>query len=66
MAKATAKTMTVEEAAKVLSIGRNQAYDGVNRGEIPHVRIGKRILVLREPLERMLAGEGPALAAKTA
>lgn len=57
MAKATAKTMTVEEAAKVLSIGRNQAYDGVNRGEIPHVRIGKRILVLREPLERMLAGE---------
>lgn len=57
MANELAKTMTVEEAAKVLSIGRNQAYDGVNRGEIPHVRIGKRILVLREPLERLLAGD---------
>jgi len=52
------KTMTVEEAAKLLSIGRNQAYEGVARGEIPHVRIGKRILVLREPLDRILSGEG--------
>lgn len=57
MSKSLGKTMTVEQAAKVLSIGRNQAYDGVARGEIPHLRIGKRILVLREPLERMLRGE---------
>lgn len=62
MARALSKTMNVEEAAKLLSIGRNQAYDGVARGEIPHLRIGKRILVLREPLERLLAGEGKASA----
>ena len=66
MARALSKTMKVEEAAKLLSIGRNQAYDGVARGEIPHVRIGRRILVLREPLERMLRGEAKAPGAKAA
>ena len=53
------KTQTIDEAAKVLGIGRNQAYAAARRGEIPSIRIGKRILVLREPLQRMLAG-GPA------
>ena len=50
------KTQTVEEAAKELGIGRNQAYAAAKRGEIPILRIGKRILVLREPLKRMLEG----------
>ncbi|MCW5733474.1 MAG: helix-turn-helix domain-containing protein [Enhydrobacter sp.] len=56
--------MTVEQAAKRLRIGRNQAYESVNRGEIPHVRMGKRILVLKEPLERMLRGEIPKTASR--
>jgi excisionase family DNA binding protein len=51
-----AKTQTVEEAAKELGIGRNQAYAAARRGEIPIIRIGKRILVLKEPLKRMLEG----------
>lgn len=50
-------TMSVEEAAKLLSVGKMQCYSAVARGEIPHIRIGKRILVLRVPLERMLSGE---------
>jgi excisionase family DNA binding protein len=50
------KTQTIVEAAKELGIGRNQAYAAARRGEIPVIRIGKRILVLREPLKRMLAG----------
>jgi excisionase family DNA binding protein len=54
------KSLTVEQAAKVLKIGRMQAYEAVKRGEIPHVRIGKRIIVLAEPLDRMLRGEGRA------
>jgi len=53
------KTQTIDEAAKELGIGRNQAYAAAKRGEIPTVRIGKRILVLREPFKKMLAG-GPA------
>ena len=48
MARALSKTMKVEEAAKLLSIGRNQAYDGVARGEIPHVRIGKRTRIVND------------------
>jgi excisionase family DNA binding protein len=57
MVKNPPKTMPVEQAAKILQIGRNAAYSAVARGEIPHIRIGKRILVLADPLDRMLAGE---------
>jgi excisionase family DNA binding protein len=48
------KTETIAEAAKELGIGRNQAYAAAKRGDIPTIRLGKRILVLREPLKRML------------
>ncbi len=56
-------TYKVEEAAKLLRIGRNQAYDAVANGEIPSIRIGKRILVPRIALERMLAVPSKAVAA---
>jgi excisionase family DNA binding protein len=49
-------TMTVTEAAQYLRIGRNAAYAAVANGEIPSVRIGKRILVPRNRLAEMLAG----------
>ena len=54
--KSQSKTQTIDEAAKELGIGRNQAYAAARRGEIPTIRIGHRILVLREPLKRMLLG----------
>ncbi len=50
-------TMTVEEAARTLGIGRNAAYQAAKTGEIPTIRIGKRILVPRVKLELMLNGE---------
>ena len=50
-------TLTVEEAAKVLGIGRNTAYEGVAAGEIPSIRIGARLLVPAKALYRMLEGE---------
>jgi excisionase family DNA binding protein len=53
-------TMSVDEAAGELGIGRNQAYAAAKAGQIPAIRIGKRLLVLRFPLERMLRGEGKA------
>jgi excisionase family DNA binding protein len=49
-------TQSVRQTAKELGIGVNQAYEAVRRGEIPTIRIGKRILVLRKPLKRLLAG----------
>ena len=49
-------TVTVTEAAQALGIGRNQCYEAVARGDIPAPRIGKRILVPKIALERLLAG----------
>lgn len=48
------ETATVTEAAKRLGIGRNQAYEAVRRGEIPAIKIGKRLLVPLNALDRML------------
>lgn len=49
-------TQSVREAAKDANIGVNQAYDAVRRGEIPRIKLGKRILVLRKPWRKMLEG----------
>ena len=54
--KDEAKTQTIDETARDLGIGRNQAYAAARRGEIPIIRIGKRILVFGEPLKRLLEG----------
>jgi excisionase family DNA binding protein len=51
------KTQSIDEAAKELGIGRNQAYAAAKRGEIPTIKIGKRILVLKGPFARLLAGD---------
>jgi excisionase family DNA binding protein len=55
-AKIERKTLTVTEAAKALGVSRNKAYEAVRRGEIPTIKIGKRILVPVAALERMLQG----------
>jgi excisionase family DNA binding protein len=34
-------------------------YAAIRRGEIPSVRLGRRILVPRQPLDQLLAGEVP-------
>jgi len=49
-------TFTVEETAKILGIGRNSAYEAVTRGEIPVIRVGKRLLVPKTALEKLLSG----------
>lgn len=58
------QTLTIAEAAKVLGVGRNSAYEAARRGEIPTIRIGKRLLVPMAGLNRMLAAEqaGPKAA----
>ena len=57
--KAERKTLTIPETAKILGIGLNQAYEAAKRGEIPTIRIGKRILVPHEALEQKLRGAKP-------
>ena len=51
------ETLTIREAAKRLRIGANQAYAAAHAGQIPVIRIGKRMLVPKAALDRMLAGE---------
>ncbi|HET6665286.1 MAG TPA: helix-turn-helix domain-containing protein [Acidimicrobiales bacterium] len=47
-------TISVEEAGRLLGISRGLAYELVNRGELPSVRLGRRIVVPRRALDRML------------
>ena len=54
----TKQTLTVPEAAKVLGIGRSAAYEAARIGQIPTIRIGKRILVPVVAMEKMLAEAG--------
>ena len=53
-------TGTVLEAAKLMKIGRNKAYDMVNAGLIPTLprEPGKQIIVKWRVFLRMLEGEG--------
>ena len=53
-AESSKLTMTVTEAAKLLGIGRKQAYEAVHKGEIPSLKFGRRILVPVAAFERML------------
>ena len=48
------ETLTVEETARLLGISRNGAYEAARTGQIPTIRIGKRILVPIGGLERLL------------
>ncbi|WP_166184103.1 helix-turn-helix domain-containing protein [Paenarthrobacter ureafaciens] len=57
-------TVTVEELHLVLGIGLRQAYEAVNRGDIPSIRLGKRILISTRVLQDILAtGSIPVQAA---
>ena len=47
--------MTVPEAATALGIGRSAGYEAARRGELPTIRIGRRVLVPVVALEKILA-----------
>ena len=46
--------LTVEQTAKVLGISRGLAFTAVRAGDIPSIRIGRRILVPRDRLRQKL------------
>lgn len=52
-------TITVEQAAPILGIGRSTAYALARADEIPTIRLGRRLLVPTTRL-RVLLGELPA------
>jgi excisionase family DNA binding protein len=50
------QTYSVREAAKVLGLGRNAAYELVRVNKIRSLGLGKKILIPRREVERILAG----------
>jgi len=46
--------ITVPEAAAMLGLSRNFAYELVKQKQLPVIRFGKRILIPRVALEKML------------
>ena len=50
-------TYSVDEAAVLLGVSRSLAYECIQRGEIPSIRFGRRVLVPRVAIE-VLLGHG--------
>jgi hypothetical protein len=50
-------TVTVPEAGRICGISRNAAYRAAATGELPTIRIGRRLLVPTVQLLRMLGVE---------
>lgn len=50
------RTVKIDEAAAILGISRNGAYNAATEGTLPTIRIGKRLLVPRAALDRLLSG----------
>ena len=51
-------TYTVTETAALLGISRTTAYECVRRGEIPSLTLGRRVVISRVAVHRMLHGGG--------
>ena len=52
---------TVEEAAILLGISRAHGYRLINRGELRHIRLGRRILVPDRAIDDLLNGDIPPI-----
>ena len=52
-------TVTVDEAAEAIGVSRVSLYNAINNGEFTSViRIGRRILIPKAALEKLLATAG--------
>jgi len=51
---APTRYVPVEEWRSRNRLGRNPTYDALRRGDIPHVRIGRKILIPENALDLML------------
>lgn len=51
-------TLSVEEAAEVLGICRTAGYAAAKRGEVPTIRLGRRVRVPVPALLRLLGDDG--------
>jgi excisionase family DNA binding protein len=47
-------TLTIRETARVLGLGINTCYEAARRGDIPSIRIGRRLVVPTQALRGLL------------
>jgi excisionase family DNA binding protein len=57
---AQAEVLNADQVADLLGVGRNSVYEAANRGEIPHRRVGKRLIFSRTAVMEWLQGKAPA------
>jgi excisionase family DNA binding protein len=50
-------TVSIRETARLLGISRSAAYRAARRGELPVIRIGKRVVVSRARLYELIDGK---------
>jgi excisionase family DNA binding protein len=50
------RTLSVEEAGRMLGISRGAAYEYAKSGAIPTIKLGKRVLVPKAAFEKLLQG----------
>lgn len=58
------EVMDAGEVAEFLGVDRKTVYDAAGRGEIPHRRLGKRLLFYRRALLDWLSCKGPSAGEK--
>jgi excisionase family DNA binding protein len=58
----TDHVMTASEAALMLRLSRDSLYAAANRGDIPHRRVGRRMLFSRVALMAWLQGSSVQIA----
>jgi excisionase family DNA binding protein len=50
------RTLSVEDAGRILGISRGAAYAHAKAGAIPTIKLGKRVLVPKAAFEKLLQG----------
>jgi excisionase family DNA binding protein len=55
----SAAVLSVDEAARFLRADRKTIYGAIERGELPALKLGRRLFVSRAVLDRLLNGEHP-------
>ena len=49
------KVLNVKEVSEILGISKSLTYDLVKQGEIPHKKLGRRIIIPNKEFESWLA-----------
>src|ERR1700730_591561 len=52
-------TYSIPEAGKLLGYSRNTAYEAASRGQLPTIRLGRKIRIPKVALQRLLEGVPP-------